>query len=75
MTDKQIPKNEWPSDDQLKWQKRFSEKVGPPRKYYSSSTVASCLLFLKNPPPGVTILPGYIVTDKKIRILFGVQDV
>ena len=74
MSDEKIPRNEWPSDEQLKWQKRQADKNETPRKYYSSSCVAACKLFLENPPPGVVILPGYIVNENKIRILFGVQE-
>ena len=74
MSDKKIPRNEWPSDEQLRWQKRQADKNETPRKYCSSSCVAACKFSLENPPPAVVTLRGYIVTENKIRILFGVQE-
>ena len=74
MHDEGVPVDEWPSDSQLKWQKRSHQKNKKKRKYYSSSCIASCNLFVKHPPPGIKIFTEKVIIEKgKIRIPFGVE--
>ena len=74
MTQDEIPREEWPADGPLKWQKRQHKKNKNKRKYYFSTCIRSCKLFVKNPPPGIIIYTEHVIIEKnKIRIPFGVE--
>jgi hypothetical protein len=71
----EIPNEEWPSDDSIKWQNRQARKARskPGVRLYTPFCIDGMQQFLNHPPEGVHIFREHVViTKERLRIPFAV---
>ncbi|CAK0805241.1 unnamed protein product, partial [Prorocentrum cordatum] len=67
-----VPAQAWPDDWQVKHQRR--RKPETELEPYSAARTGALQLFVDNPPEGVTILPGAVCQQDRVRIAFRISS-